>query len=76
MGFNPSNDVCNTQSVLPMNVLILHYSPQLFASLFQLRWSGHYITGTGLSTGETTELANSYMSRLGLTTRHMTQAGM
>lgn len=33
------------------------------------------IKGAGLSTGESTELANSYLSRLGRTTRHMTSQG-
>ena len=33
------------------------------------------VEGAGLSTGETTELANSYLSRLGGVTRHMTDMG-
>lgn len=45
-------------------------------SLFQVKWSGKVIDGAGRSTGETTELANSYLSRLGPVTRHMTKQGM
>jgi len=41
-----------------------------------VRWSGKVIKGVGLSTGETTEQANSYLSRYGLTTRHMTANGL
>ncbi|XP_067944862.1 uncharacterized protein [Watersipora subatra] len=41
----------------------------------QMKWSGRVTVGTGLSTGETTELVNSYMSRLGKVTRHMTSDG-
>lgn len=33
------------------------------------------VEGAALSTGETTELANSYISRLGGVTRHMTESG-
>ena len=32
------------------------------------------MTGAGLSTGETTEQANAYISRLALTTKHMHKA--
>ena len=49
----------------------------LFISVFvlQLKWGAHAQVGSGLSSGETTKLANSYMSRLGVVTRHMTVAG-
>lgn len=41
-----------------------------------MKWSGKVQPGAGESTGETTELANSYLSRFGGTTRHMTKAGI
>jgi hypothetical protein len=40
-----------------------------------MHWGGRRQKGSGLSTGETSEQANSYLSRLGLVTRHMTPAG-
>jgi len=48
--------------------------PQLHLYL-KARWSGRVRKGVGLSTGETTEQTNSYMSRCGLITRHMTASG-
>ena len=41
-----------------------------------MKWSGKVTSGAGESTGETTEQANSYLSRFGLITRHMTSSGM
>lgn len=41
-----------------------------------MRWSGKVVRGAGRSTGETTELANSYLSRLGVVTRHMSKSSM
>mgnify|MGYP001797121012 CR=1 FL=1 len=41
----------------------------------QVQWSGRVTEGAGLSTGETTELANSYMSRLGPVTRNKEASG-
>lgn len=38
----------------------------------QMKWGAKFQTGSGLSTGETTELVNSYLSRFGVVTRHMT----
>lgn len=41
----------------------------------QNKWSGKVQDGCGESSGETTELANSFMSRPGLVTRYMTPSG-
>ena len=41
----------------------------------QVKWSGRVTEGAGLSTGETTELANSYMSRLGQVVRNKEPSG-
>ena len=41
-----------------------------------MQWSGKVTAGAGESTWETTEQANSYLSRFGLITRHMTNAGI
>lgn len=41
----------------------------------QQKWGARAQIGSGLSTGETTELVNSYLSRFGLITRHMTEFG-
>ena len=43
--------------------------------LFQVAWSGRCREGAGLSIGETTELANNYMSRFGPVTRGMEATG-
>ena len=42
----------------------------------QVKWSAKVVKGAGCSTGETTELANSYLSRLGPVTRNSHKAGM
>ena len=41
-----------------------------------MKWSGRCTEGAGLSTGETTEIANSYLSRFGQVTRVMESTGM
>lgn len=40
-----------------------------------MKWSGKVLDGAGMSTGESTELVNSFLSRLGAVTRHMSIAG-
>ena len=51
-----------------MFVIVLNF-------FFQVKWSAKVMSGAGKSTGETTELVNSYLSRLGPVTRNSCKAG-
>lgn len=70
--------VCCYQPLNYFQFLSYSYSflATVFCNLGQVTWSGRCREGVGLSTGETTELANSYMSRLGVITRAMENTGL
>ena len=59
-----------------MNVMLVFLKIIELDALFllQMKWSGKVKEGAGKSTGETTELANSFLSRIGLVTRNCTKA--
>ena len=43
-------------------------------TLLQILYSGHWMKGAGLTTGETTEQSNAKMARYGSSTKHMSRA--
>lgn len=42
---------------------------------FQVKWSGAYQDGAGLTLGEEVEQCNAFLSRIAVTTKHMSKAG-
>lgn len=55
--------------------LQLQFYERYLLMVYQMVWSAKVQKNAGLTTGEMTEQANSYLSRLGLTTRHMSKYG-
>jgi len=43
--------------------------------LNQVKWSGAYQDGAGLTLGEEVEQCNAFLSRIAVTTKHMSKAG-
>lgn len=41
----------------------------------QVKWSGAYQEGAGLTLGEEVEQVNAFLSRIAVTTKHMSKAG-
>ncbi len=41
----------------------------------QVKWSGAYQDGAGLTLGEDVEQCNAFLSRIAVTTKHMSKAG-
>lgn len=47
----------------------------LCVCFFQVKWSGAYQDGAGLTLGEEVEQCNAFLSRIAVTTKHMSKAG-
>ena len=47
----------------------------LLLYIYQVKWSGQYQEGAGLTLGEEVEQCNAFLSRIGVTTKHMSKAG-
>lgn len=44
-------------------------------AFIKVKWSGAYQDGAGLTLGEEVEQCNAFLSRIAVTTKHMSKAG-
>ncbi len=59
-----------------MSKLSQHYYYYIFFFIpNQVKWSGAYQDGAGLTLGEEVEQCNAFLSRIAVTTKHMSKAG-
>ena len=49
--------------------------PCLLICFKQIKWSGAFLEGAGLTLGEEVEQVNAFVSRIAVTTKHMSKAG-
>lgn len=58
------------------SINIYKFQYVLFLIYFkQVKWSGAYQEGAGLTLGEEVEQVNAFLSRIAVTTKHMSKAG-